>query len=310
MGRKDTRRLNKRTDMLSGRILSCSRRVRRGAAFFLMLLCCVSGFSSIGAGAAQNAVEDRGTVMEAETDVQPEAATDTVPILVEGTFEEPDRDKILERINEIRREACEEGVRDPATGESMRAEDYVPLVWSYELEGIAARRAVESTLLRDHVRPDGTECFAILPDSEVFSMETLAWGYGGILEAVEGWYSEKSSYVGETGEPAGHYMALINPSLRYAAAAGFHPGAGQDACAGAFGRSGASGTWEEPQGSAEKPQGSADESQGISAKEEVSALLSQDEWEIALDKALVPSVAQLALARAARLITRGMWNMN
>ena len=66
------------------------------------------------------------------------------------------------------------------------------------------------------MRPDGTECFTILPDSEAFSMETLAWGYGGILEAIEGWYSEKSSYVEETGAPAGHYMALISPSLRYA----------------------------------------------------------------------------------------------
>jgi hypothetical protein len=296
MDRKDIRKLNKGTDLLSGQTLSCDRRVRRGTAIFLMLFCFVLWCSSIGAAAAQNDAEDRGTVMEAETDKQSGAAVKAVPILVEGTFEKPDRDGILARINEIRREACEEGVRDPATGEPMRAEDYVPLVWSYELEEAAARRAVESTILRDHVRPDGTECFTILPDSEAFSMETLAWGYGGILEAIEGWYSEKSSYVEETGAPAGHYMALISPSLRYAAAADFQPGAGQDACAGAFGRS-------DPSEAAMNPQ-------GTSAEETAAALLSQTGWEIHLDKTVLPYVAQLALARTARLIAKGIWNMD
>ena len=296
MDRKDIRKLNKRTDLLSGRTLSCDRRLRRGTAIFLMLFCFVLWCSSIGAAAAQSDAEDRGTVMEAEADKQSGAANNAVPILVEGTFEKPDRDGILARINEIRREACEEGVRDPATGEPMRAEDYVPLVWSYELEEAAARRAVESMILRDHVRPDGSECFSVLPDSEAFSMETLAWGYGGILEAIEGWYSEKSSYVEETGAPAGHYMALISPSLRYAAAADFQPGAGQDACAGAFGRS-------DPSEAAMNPQ-------GTSAEETAAALLSQTGWEIHLDKTVVPYVAQLALARTARLITKGIWNMD
>lgn len=296
MDRKDIRKLNKGTDLLSGQTLSCDRRVRRGTAFFLMLLCCVLWCGSIGAEAAQNDAEDHGTVMEAETDEQSEAAVNAVPIFVEGTFEAPDRDGILARINEIRREACEEGVRDPATGEPMRAEDYVPLVWSYELEEAAAHRAVESTILRSHVRPDGSECFTVLPDSEVFSMETLAWGYGSILEAVEGWYSEKSSYVEETGAPAGHYMALISPSLRYAAAVDFQPCAGQDACAGAFGRG-------DPSEAAMSPQ-------GTTAEETAAALLAQSGWEIHLDKTVVPSVAQLALARTARLITKGIWNMD
>ena len=296
MDRKDMRELNKRIDALSGRTLSCDRRLRRCTVIFLMLFCFVLWCSSIGAEAAQSDAEDRGTVIEAETDEQSEAAIKAVPILVEGIFEKPDRDGILARINEIRREACEEGVRDPATGEPMRAEDYVPLVWSYELEEAAARRAVESMILRDHVRPDGSECFSVLPDSEAFSMETLAWGYGGILEAIEGWYSEKSSYVEETGAPAGHYMALISPSLRYAAAADFQPGAGQDACAGAFGRS-------DPSEAAMNPQ-------GTSAEETAAALLSQTGWEIHLDKTVVPYVAQLALARTARLITKGIWNMD
>ena len=104
MDRKDIRKLNKGTDLLSGQTLSCDRRVRRGTAIFLMLFCFVLWCSSIGAAAAQNDAEGRGTVTQAETDKQSGAAVKAVPILVEGIFEKPDRDGILARINEIRRE--------------------------------------------------------------------------------------------------------------------------------------------------------------------------------------------------------------
>ena len=81
-----------------------------------MLFCFVLWCSSIGAEAAQSDAEDRGTVIEAETDEQSEAAIKAVTILVEGIFEKPDRDGILARINEIRREACEEGVDGSGSG--------------------------------------------------------------------------------------------------------------------------------------------------------------------------------------------------
>ena len=195
-----------------------TRKLNRGlAALFLTLLCCAFWPANTGTGcgrafAAQTEAPGQNTEALSQNTEAPaqteeeeaDAQTGDLTILVEGAFAAPDREAILARINAIRKEACEEGVRDPATGEPMQADDYVPLVWSYELEEVAMRRAVEATVLRDHMRPDGTECFAILPDSEAFSMETLAWGYGGMLEAVEGWYSEKNAYVAETGTPAGH----------------------------------------------------------------------------------------------------------
>lgn len=221
-----------------------------------------------------------GSAYAADTGTASDPAADSVQVHVEGRFEEPDREKILERLNEIRREACVEGVRNPETGEPMSSGDYVPLEWSYELERIAAVRAVESTVLRDHIRPDGTECFTALPDSEVFSMETLAWGYGGILQAVEGWYSEKSSYVEETGQPAGHYMALINPGIRYAGAADLLSDSESDACAGAFGRI---------------------SSASDSSEEETLKALQETEWEIPLKRELLSSMAERALSRVVRL---------
>lgn len=162
-------------------------------------------------------------------------AAPSVKIRIEGRFEEPDREALLKRLNEIRKEACEEGVQNPETGEPLTAEDFVPAEWSYELEKIAVTRAVEAAALRDHMRPDGTECFSLLPDSSIYSMETLAWGYGSAMGALEGWYSEKEAYVGETGTPAGHYIALITPANRYVAIADLRTEAGGDTCAGAYG---------------------------------------------------------------------------
>ena len=191
------------------------------------------------AGAEAEADTEQGAGTAAEKGAGTEAAADTeeplLMIRVEGRFEEPDREALIDRLNEIRREACEEGVSNPETGDPLTEDDYVPMEWSAELEKAAAIRAVEASVLRDHMRPDGTECFSLLPDSNVYAMETLAWGYGSAMGAVEGWYSEKEAYVGETGDPAGHYIALIAPANRYAAIADLRTDTGGDSCAGAYG---------------------------------------------------------------------------
>lgn len=195
----------------------------------MILLCLWMG---LGAGISASA---------AENDSGQEPDADTVMIRVEAQAEEIDRDALLERINAIRREACEEGINNPVNGVPLTAEDYVPLEWSYALEEIAALRAAESTILQDHIRPDGRECFTAAPEGVSFTMETLAWGFGSAAEAVEGWYSEKASYVEPDGSPAGHYMALINPENRYVGIAQLRPQWQRNACAGAFGERGGPG---------------------------------------------------------------------
>lgn len=164
-----------------------------------------------------------------------ETSENLVMIRVEGQLEETDRDAILERINAIRKEACEEGVNNPVNGEPMTEADYVPLQWSYALEEIAVLRAAESTILQDHVRPDGRECFTAAPEGVSYTMETLAWGFESAADAVEGWYSEKSSYVEADGGPAGHYMALINPENRSVGIVQLNAKWQRSACAGAYG---------------------------------------------------------------------------
>lgn len=194
----------------------------RLAAFFV----CAGVFLAAGAGARAAEVSEE------------EKPGDFVTIRVEAQLEKTDREALLDRINAIRREACEEGVNNPVNGIPLTPADYVPLQWSGELEKIAELRAVESTILQDHIRPDGTECFTAAPEGISYTMETLAWGFESAADAVEGWYSEKSSYVNADGKPAGHYMALINPRNRFVGIAGLSAKWQRNACAGAFGESG------------------------------------------------------------------------
>ncbi len=218
--------------------------IRKKLLLICLILSASWGFTEIPASAAENTGAAGGDAS-------------CVLIRVEGELEEADRESLVDRLNGIRREACSEGVRNPVNGEPLTPADYVPLQWSYDLESIAALRAAESTILQDHVRPDGRDCFTAAPEGTPYTMETLAWGFGGAQAALEGWYSEKASYVGETGDPAGHYMALINPENRFVGIADLRAQWQRDACAGAFA----------PAGN-ETPAGSADPAEQIRTGEE------------------------------------------
>lgn len=249
-----------------------ARLALRLAAFFV----CAAAFLATGAGA--EAVETGAE----------ESPGDFAVIRVEAQQENTDREALLDRINSIRKEACEEGINNPENGTPLTPADYVPLQWSEELEKIAALRAAESTILQDHLRPDGTECFTAAPEGISYTMETLAWGFENAADAVEGWYSEKSSYVNADGKPAGHYMALINPRNRFVGIAGLSARWQRNACAGAFGESGSPGEYAD--------EGNPGETAGGSAAESV--------WMIPLRRDLLPDAVRRALEVTARRIRR------
>ncbi|MCR5691133.1 MAG: CAP domain-containing protein [Eubacterium sp.] len=142
---------------------------------------------------------------------------------LEGSFVAKDVDAAIERINAIRKEACDEGV--PYTfyrhgyyeTRALTPDDYSPLVWSGSMETIARIRAAEAIVYEDHVRPDGSSIF----DLEVVSGqdtvrtygENLAWNYStSMVDAINQWYAEKDDYVnGVTNAVVGHYTSMINP---------------------------------------------------------------------------------------------------
>lgn len=129
-----------------------------------------------------------------------------------GTYYTESADKILKRLNEIRLEACEEGVIDPYTNQPLTLDDYVPLQWSSDLEAIARLRAAEATVSQGHTRPNGMSCFTVTTDNNEQSWaENLAWNYSGLMAGIEQWYGEKKDWVNQaSGKVTGHYENIIS----------------------------------------------------------------------------------------------------
>ncbi len=124
----------------------------------------------------------------------------------------------LDRINEIRLEACKEGVRNPVTNQPLTEADYVPVKWSGDLEYIARIRAAEAALTGDHVRTNGNSWYALSsPNGVGSSSEVLAWYWPqSMVYGIDVWYEEKADWVNQTaGKVTGHYTAMINPRNLY-----------------------------------------------------------------------------------------------
>ena len=169
-----------------------------------------------------------------ETDVET-ASDGNVMVLVGGTFKYVPKGDILARINEIRLEACQEGVQDPRNSSRKLTEsDYVPIKWSSDLEWIAQTRAAEASLHRDHKRPNGRTCFQLYHNNIYSSGENLAWNSNAdIFGGIDQWYEEKTFWVNQTeGKVTGHYTSIINPNYTYIGIGGFKPDQGYGAVAG------------------------------------------------------------------------------
>lgn len=149
-----------------------------------------------------------------KTDVSTASAGCTL-VGVEGSYK-TDAAAALKRINEIRQEACKEGVPNPSDPlKALQGSDYVPLKWSADLEQIARIRAAEAIVVTGHTRPNGKSCFSLKSTNGVSSSgEVLAWNSSSsMVTAVNQWYSEKDDWVnGNDNAVTGHYTAMIDPS--------------------------------------------------------------------------------------------------
>ena len=135
-----------------------------------------------------------------------------------------DMQNALNRINEIRKEACDEGIKDPRNeSRNLTSSDYVPIKWSSDLEYIARIRAAEASVYRQHVRLNGSKCWAISSPNGIKSYgEVLAWNTAEeFLPGLEQWYKEKADWVGNTGKTTGHYTQMIDPDNDYVGLATF-----------------------------------------------------------------------------------------
>ena len=136
-----------------------------------------------------------------------------------------DMQAALDRVNAIRKEACEEGVPDPRnSSRKLTSSDYVPIKWSSDLEYIARIRATEASLVLAHTRPNGTRCFTLNSPNGIRSYgEVLAWNNTRkFLPGIEQWYEEKEDWVNQNNNAVtGHYTEMIDPANQYVGYATF-----------------------------------------------------------------------------------------
>ena len=144
---------------------------------------------------------------------------------IEGSYY-TDAQAALDRINEIRYEACTNGnVPDPRDSSRMLTEsDYVPIKWSSALEKIARIRAHEAAITMEHSRLNGGYILNISYDGVKSSAEVIAWNYDkAMVTGVNQWYEEMSDWVNQTsGTTTGHYTSMINPDNTYVGLGDFY----------------------------------------------------------------------------------------
>jgi len=128
-----------------------------------------------------------------------------------------DKQKALDRINDIRKEACKEGIINPSTGAPLTLSDYVPIKWSSDLEYIAKIRAAEGGVYLQHMRPNGDSFFDLIsPGGQNSWGEVLAWNSSSdMIHGINQWYEEKYDWVHKTGGETGHYTQMIDPEHTY-----------------------------------------------------------------------------------------------
>ena len=194
----------------------CAMKKRRVVAFMMAVMLCLSLVIS-DQEAFVAAAQDTSTTRILETDVASPSSGCTM-LLVSGSYYSQAQEA-LDRINEIRKEACEAGnVPDPRDESRMlSASDYVPIKWSRDLESIARIRAMESSMTMAHARLNGKSCLGVSYNKISSWEEVLAWNYNKtMVSGINQWYREKSDWVGKvSGKVTGHYTSMIDPSNTY-----------------------------------------------------------------------------------------------
>ncbi|MCR4692090.1 MAG: Ig-like domain-containing protein, partial [Lachnospiraceae bacterium] len=135
---------------------------------------------------------------------------------------------MIEEINKVRLEACENEYPDPRddTGQKkLTINDYVPIKLGVNCTKAATIRAAEGAVYLSHTRPDGTSTFTCLysfTNSPGAIAENLGWTSASGSQ-MGGWIDERDAYLGKNSGQTGHYAALINPDYRYMGVSAFNP---------------------------------------------------------------------------------------
>ncbi len=155
-----------------------------------------------------------------------QASSTSYLVRIPGQYDGTDRAKLLNEINRIRKEACDERIYHRDLGRNLSPDDYSPLRWSSALEATAMMRSAEASLVSMHLRPNGEDIYSIYPNfsSAAENLASMPLVKDSSERALRLWYEEKRN-IGANLDPdkypTGHYMNIINPEFNRVAMATF-----------------------------------------------------------------------------------------
>ena len=146
-------------------------------------------------------------------------------IEVKGTYSTFNKDVVLDKINKIRKEAYDSGIK-LSDGTVLKKDDYKALKWSSDIEKVARERSAEAIFENGQIRPNG-EKVSDLKIREGFSFvsENLDFNSEGISKAIDNFYFEKKELEKKTSNLTSgnfsNYENIISPKTTHIAIAGF-----------------------------------------------------------------------------------------
>ena len=97
-----------------------------------------------------------------------------------------------------------------------RSNTLAPLKRDIELENTARLRAQEITIVFDHKRPNGEDCFTAYPSGLTAAAENIAYGYTTAWKVTNAWIEENMKYEGQ-----GHRRNMLDKRFTHVGIASF-----------------------------------------------------------------------------------------
>ena len=138
-------------------------------------------------------------------------AAESISINIPVKYGQTEGRKIFDMINEMRTDRFDAWYWNPDNETKTVYSDLNELVYDYDLERIATKRAAELALLFDHERPNGESWFSIYAEEGITYLkagENIAMGQRTAEAANAAWREDGEPYNGQ-----GHRRSMLNPEF-------------------------------------------------------------------------------------------------
>ncbi|SEL89702.1 Uncharacterized conserved protein YkwD, contains CAP (CSP/antigen 5/PR1) domain [Butyrivibrio sp. ob235] len=150
---------------------------------------------SLSARIISTAMVTMMAVSSALTSPIPVHAESIVTYQVTGTYEQTSARNMLKAINDFRT-GSEAWAWNESNTQKVRYTGLSNLVYDYDLEKTAMQRAMEISVLFEHTRPNGSQCFSAY-SQYMYAGENIAYGYSSADSVFRAWQETDDPYEGQ-----------------------------------------------------------------------------------------------------------------